>query len=362
MRNSSNKSVFFKMSPMSNTEHQKTEISDSPVGGSFKSVLLRWRRSVYQLIWKHLFIYALTYILLSILYQFILNEDGKKNFRVLAEHCSGYSRSINLMIMLGFFTSTTMQRLFNMQITIPGTAKSITMFILSLKPGLPEGPIIIEKYARWQVLTWVLTFRLVCKPLRAIYPDLMSLQNAGLLTHEERKVMENPELTSNTTPHPLIVVDWMLLLLKETFLKSRYFSEINHLKNVEIIMAFKKSCGNTIKFATQNISPALIQAVILAVYGFGCITLMARNFSKEDAPISDAVVAYIPLMPGLQFFVYFAWLCFGRAAVDPFGDDEDDINVKQLVQSHIEDSMRLRDLYSRQLTDVFPKLEAPIEL
>lgn len=37
-----------------------------------------------------------------------------------------------------------------------------------------------------------------------------------------------------------------------------------------------------------------------------------------------------------QFFVYFAWLCFGRAAVDPFGDDEDDINVKQLVQSHIE--------------------------
>ncbi|KAK4018768.1 hypothetical protein OUZ56_000811 [Daphnia magna] len=91
-------------------------------------------------------------------------------------------------------------------------------------------------------------------------------------------------------------------------------------------MAFKKSCGNTIKFATQNISPALIQAVILAVYGFGCITLMARNFSKEDAPISDAVVAYIPLMPGLQ------------------------------------DSMRLRDLYSRQLTDVFPKLEAPIEL
>lgn len=61
-----------------------------------------------------------------------------RNFRVLAEHCSGYSRSINLMIMLGFFTSTTMQRLFTMQITIPGIAKSITMFILSLKPGLPE--------------------------------------------------------------------------------------------------------------------------------------------------------------------------------------------------------------------------------
>lgn len=109
---------------------------------------------------------------------------------------------------------------------------------LNLFSPMPKGPIIIEKYSRWQVLTWVLTFRLVCKPLRTIYPDLMSLQNAGemkisfpvffyssetvkffsfnlyfyfnkrgLLTQEEREVMENPELTSNTTPHPLIVVD-----------------------------------------------------------------------------------------------------------------------------------------------------------
>ena len=117
---------------------------------------------------------------------------------------TGYSRSLNIMIVLGFFTSTTMQRLFNMQITIPGTSKSITMFILSLKPDLPEvyidviqtlmvklqinlnfdlknpkGPLIIEQYARWQILSWVFTFRLVSKPLTKIYPDLASLQSAG---------------------------------------------------------------------------------------------------------------------------------------------------------------------------------------
>jgi hypothetical protein len=37
-----------------------------------------------------------------------------------------------------------------------------------------------------------------------------------------------------------------------------------------------------------------------------------------------------------QFFIYFAWLCFGKAALDPFGEDEDDINVKHLAQSHVE--------------------------
>lgn len=37
----------------------------------------------------------------------------------------------------------------------------------------------------------------------------------------------------------------------------------------------------------------------------------------------------------IQFFIYFAWLCFGKAAVDPFGDDDDDIDVRGLLQCHI---------------------------
>ena len=132
----------------------------------------RWKRSVYKLLWKHMLVYAIMYVWFSVLYEFILDEYGqlyvdyffvfeylnslfynnhsllriyliscysfivRRNFRVLAEHCSRYSGSINLMVMLGFFTSTAMQRLYSMQ--TPGTAKSTTIFVLSLKPNLPE--------------------------------------------------------------------------------------------------------------------------------------------------------------------------------------------------------------------------------
>ncbi len=51
----------------------------------------------------------------------------------------------------------------------------------------------------------------------------------------------------------------MLLLLKETFEQDRFFCSFNFLKNVEALMSFKKSCGNVIKFATQNIPHAVIQ-------------------------------------------------------------------------------------------------------
>ena len=51
----------------------------------------------------------------------------------------------------------------------------------------------------------------------------------------------------------------MLLLLKECMTYGRYNNKSSQHKNVEMLMAFKKSCGNMIKFATSNMPHALIQ-------------------------------------------------------------------------------------------------------
>lgn len=91
--------------------------------------------------------------------------------------------------------------------------------------------------------------------------------------------IERAEIAHKNVPRPLVVVECktfsfdlisvlyyimihfkgMLLLLKETYIHGRYFIDFNYLKNVEGLLAYKKSCGNTIKFATQNIPPAVIQ-------------------------------------------------------------------------------------------------------
>lgn len=42
-----------------------------------------------------------------------------------------------------------------------------------------KGPIIVEQFARWTVIAWILTFRVVCKPLRTMFPNMISLQVAG---------------------------------------------------------------------------------------------------------------------------------------------------------------------------------------
>ena len=47
---------------------------------------------------------------------------------------------------------------------------------------MKQGAQMIRQYARWILLSWTFTFRLVCKPLKKLYPNLESLQNVGKLT------------------------------------------------------------------------------------------------------------------------------------------------------------------------------------
>lgn len=158
-----------------------------------------------------------------------------------------------------------------------------------------KGPDIVDQYARWIVLMWILTFRTVCKPLREEFPDLESIQHAGmytttlclnhlfcpffnfllvalstyqikgLLREQEKRVLERNK--GYNVPRPLIVLEcgsssancneifWsnmnsctgILLLLKESLIHDRFINKSSHNKNVEALMTFKKGCSNIVK-------------------------------------------------------------------------------------------------------------------
>ena len=69
----------------------------------------------------------------------------------------------------------------------------------------------------------------------------------GIIREKERCILERVETEGNKTPRALVVIDWMLLLLKETAIHNRFTEKSNHLKVLDIVMAFKKNCGNIIK-------------------------------------------------------------------------------------------------------------------
>ena len=45
--------------------------------GIFLRLLFRWTGSIYKLVWRDLVIYVFLYVILSVLYRFILPQQGK---------------------------------------------------------------------------------------------------------------------------------------------------------------------------------------------------------------------------------------------------------------------------------------------
>lgn len=83
----------------------------------------------------------------------------------------------------------------------------------------------------------------------------------GFLLDHERVLLENKEAKGRKKILPLFVIDWLLLLIKKTNKDARFMSGSDFSKNMDLILAFKKSCGNIIKFASKNIPIALIQVL-----------------------------------------------------------------------------------------------------
>lgn len=90
--------------------------------------------------------------------------------------------------------------------------------------------------------------------------------------------LEEHEMNGRGGVLPLVVIDWILLLLKQTNRGGHFVNPPDFARNVDLLMNFKKSCGNTIKFASKNIPFALIQVIISATINFHNIYDPDRNF------------------------------------------------------------------------------------
>ncbi len=59
---------------------------------------------------------------------------------------------------------------------------------------------------------------------------------------------------------PLVVLDWCIALLKEC--RSKLELPVDFNRNIEALLMFKKTCGNTLKFARRSIPFAMNQVIL----------------------------------------------------------------------------------------------------
>lgn len=197
---------------------------------------------------------------------------------------------------------------------------------------------------RYINLCLILTFRLICLPVKKRFPTLQHLEDAGILQGRERLIFEKMDRDVSTHPKYWMPLVWAGSIVTRARKENRIANDYMMMALIEQIDKFRGMAGACLNYDWVCIPLVYTQVVTLAVYTFLLSTLMGRQFlDPEKSYPGHEVDLVFPAFTILQFFFYMGWLKVAEALINPYGEDDDDFEVNWMIDRNLQVSYLIVD-------------------
>ncbi|XP_050094685.1 bestrophin-4-like isoform X1 [Anopheles aquasalis] len=314
--------------------------------GCFLKLLVRWRGSIYKLVWLDLSCFLLLYYILNITYRVGLSEDQKRIFEEIVRYCATYSNLIPLSFVLGFYVTIVMTRWWNQYTSIPWP-DPIAVFVSANIHGQDErGRVMRRTIMRYVCLCLTMVLTNISPRVKKRFPTIEHLVEAGLLNDNEHKIMAHlNQKFPRHSKHWLPIV-WAASIVTRARKEGRCRDDFAAKTIIDELNKFRGQCGLLISYDTISVPLVYTQVVTLAVYSFFLTSVMGQQW-VETKELGEGVVnkidQYFPIFTTLQFFFYMGWLKVAESLINPFGEDDDDFEVNWIVDRNLQVSYLIVD-------------------
>ncbi|KAG5878863.1 hypothetical protein JTB14_006851 [Gonioctena quinquepunctata] len=298
--------------------------------GCFWKVLGIWRGSVYKLVWRE---YALT-------------DPQQRVFEKIRQYFSQQSETIPMSFVLGFYVSLVVGRWWDQYKLLPWP-DTLALFLNAGIPGANERHRLMRRnIVRYAVLAYVITLQRVSLRVKKRFPTWQHVVDSGLMLESERKIFE---LMDQRTPMSKY---WMPLVWATNIInRARKESIITSDHIVQTLLMelsdIRRKLGALIGYDTVNVPLVYTQVVSLALYTYFFAALLGRQFipyaDSDNQNKYESPDMYFPFFTALQFCFYVGWLKVAEVLINPFGEDDDDIELNWLIDRHIKASYMIVD-------------------
>ncbi|XP_029018736.1 bestrophin-3-like [Betta splendens] len=304
---------------------------------SFHRLLLRWRGSIYKLLYREFTLFAVLYTVLSLVYRFLLSKHQKILFEKLSIYCDRYAEQIPVTFVLGFYVTLVVNRWWNQFVNLPWPDR-LMFHISSCVQGKDEyGRLLRRTLVRYVNLTSLLIFRSVSTAVCKRFPTMDHVVEAGFMTPEERKVYDNIR-----SPHLKywIPVVWFSNLASKARQEGRVQDSIDLQNLLNELNHFRTWCATLFGYDWVGVPLVYTQVVTLAVYTFFFACLIGRQFLDPARGYQGHDLdLYVPIFTLLQFFFYAGWLKVAEQLINPFGEDDDDFEANWIIDRNLQVSL-----------------------
>ncbi|XP_004740537.1 bestrophin-4 [Mustela nigripes] len=323
--------------------------------GGFSSLLLRWRGSIYKLLYKEFLLFIALYALLSITYRLLLTQEQRHVYAQVARYCNRSADLIPLSFVLGFYVTLVVNRWWAQYTSIPLPDQLMCVISASVHGVDQRGRLLRRTLIRYANLASVLVLRSVSTRVLKRFPTMEHVVDAGFMSQEERKKFESLKSDFNKYWIPCV---WFTNLAAQARRDGRIRDDIALCLLLEELNKYRAKCSMLFHYDWISIPLVYTQVVTIAVYSFFGLSLVGRQFVEPEAgpaksrePLEAASTLgdldmYVPLTTLLQFFFYAGWLKVAEQIINPFGEDDDDFETNKLIDRNLQVSLlSVDDMY-----------------
>ncbi|KAM4036685.1 bestrophin-3 isoform 1-T1 [Anomaloglossus baeobatrachus] len=307
----------------------------------FHRLLLKWRGSIYKLLYREFLLFISLYTTLSVIYRFFLTDSQKRYFEKLSLYCDKYAEQIPVTFVLGFYVTLVVNRWWNQFVNLPWPDR-LMLLISSNVHGRDEyGRLLRRTLMRYVNLTSLLIFRSVSTAVYKRFPTMDHVVEAGFMTSDERKLFDNLK-----SPHLKywVPVVWFGNLASKARTEGRIRDSVDLQIMLNEMNRFRSWCGLLFGYDWVGIPLVYTQVVTLAVYTFFFACIIGRQFlDPKQAYTGHDLDLYVPVFTLLQFFFYAGWLKVAEQLINPFGEDDDDFETNWCIDRNLQVSLMAVD-------------------
>ncbi|CAD5119411.1 DgyrCDS8026 [Dimorphilus gyrociliatus] len=316
-----------------------SKISSAGFATIFK-LLLKWRGSVYKLLWREFAVYAATYLTLSLSYRLAMNDEQREKFEFISRYCNRYTDHIPIAFVLGFYVTCVCTRWWNQYNAIPWPDTLALLVTSDIQGPCKRARLFRRTIMRYICLSFTMTLASISSTVKKRFPTLNHLNIAGFLQGSEQQILERLKTPHNKYFVPLV---WATSLVNQSR-REKWVKDDHALKTlIDEITAFRSKCGTLFSYDWINIPLVYTQVVTVAVYSYFIACLMGRQFSISPYNGEIDVDPYFPFFTFLQFFFFMGWLKVAESLLNPFGEDDDDFDVNYLIDRNLQVSYLIVD-------------------
>ncbi|VDN03125.1 unnamed protein product [Thelazia callipaeda] len=317
--------------------------------GNFCRLLIRWKGSLWRLVWKELLIFLILYYFIRLFYYHVLPlfdqdnpEKYKNEFERIAIMFDQYTKLIPLTFLLGFYVSNVVIRWWKQFECLPWPEDLLSLLCMIIPNNDEKSQLRRHTIARYVNLSAALVYREISSKIRRRFPALSDLVESGLLTDSELKSLTETaqEIKNVRWMTPLhwvqqIVTDEITDNAPNAALVNQFIQELKTYR-----IAFRKL------FSYDWICVPLVytQVAALATYAHFGFCLLGRQYLDPSKNYKNYEVdLIIPIFTIVQFLFFVGWFKVGQDLMRPFGMDDDDFELDYIFERNVTTSFAIVD-------------------